>query len=503
MTNLNRRRLFGLSTAAALGALVSACGTGSADSGRPQGILRFGSVAGAGSAAALDPHGSLFNESDWLRHTCVYDMLATTDEQGNIVPALARAWTPDEDATRWTLDLRDDAVFSDGKPVTADDVLFSLGRMSELAAENGNRLGLVDVEASEIVDEHTLTIVTSAPDAELPLTLAFGTFVVPEATTDFAQPVGSGPFTLAEMDDQGANLDRSETWWGEKPAVARVEIRAFSSPQALASAVSSAEVDVAASVMPAAAESAEEGTAVHVRPASECVPLLLRVDTAPFDSPQVRQAVKLALDRQALVDQVYLGYGVVGNDMIKYDEPSVPEDVPAVERDLEKARSLLEEAGYPDGFDVVLHTTTAYPAMLPTATVAAEQLAEVGIRVDVEQHAPEQYWSQAYTVEPFTVGYYADTSFATTVRQTVLSSAAFSETGWKDEEFDADFAAAMSETDEEARLEILHQLHYRMAEEGGWVVWGFGDGVDLHAGHVSGLPAHGNRYDLSRVTLEQ
>lgn len=507
-TVLPRRRLLGLGGGAALAGLLAACGRSGpvADPGAPvttdaaATALRIGAVA-AGGTAVSDPHGSLFNESDWLRLSAVYDVLVGQDEQGRPAPALATAWEPDEEARVWALTLRTDAVFSDGRPVTAEDVLYSLQRLDELAAQNGGRLGTLDVAASSVVGPDRMELVTAAPDAELPTTLALGVFVVPVGTTDFATPVGSGPFVLDTLDDQGAALRRHDGWWGEGPQVESLELRGFSDPQALTQAVGSGVVDVALAVAPAAAEAAREDMTVSVRPGAECVPLLLRVDTAPFDAPEVRRAVKLALDRQALLEQVYLGYGTLGRDAIKLDDPSVPADLPEVTRDVAGARRLLGEAGHPDGLDVVLHTTTAYPAMLPTATVAAQQLAEAGIRVEVREHDPQLYWSEAYTIEPFTVGYYADTTFATTVRQTVLSTSAFSETGWQDEEFDTVFAEAMAETDEPARLELLGGLHRRMAEEGGWVVWGFGDGLDLHTPEVTGLPTTGARYDVTDVRV--
>ncbi|RBP64942.1 peptide/nickel transport system substrate-binding protein [Brevibacterium sanguinis] len=498
----SRRRFLGLGAALSLPLLLAACGDPAKAPGGG-GTLRLGAVSGGGAPVA-DPHGQLFSEADWARLTALYDTLLVRGADGAAAAALATSWSANADATEWTLSLRDDAVFSSGAPVTASDVLYSLGRMVEKSAENGGRAGTVDIKGSEVVDDTTLRLATTAPDAELPLALTLGSFVVPEGTTDFAEPVGSGPFRLDTLDDQAAVLSANGEWWGGTPGVATLEIRGFSDPQALAQAATGGSIDVAAGVQPAAAKAAGSAVAVSERPGAEAVPLLLRVDAPPFDEPAVREAVKLGLDRQALVDQVYLGYGSVGRDMIRLDDPEVPDDVPALERDVERAKELLAEAGHPDGFDTVLHTSTAYPAMLPLATLAKEQLAEVGIRIEIEHHPPEKYWTEAYTVEPFTVGYYSvdSTTFASLVRATVLSSSSFSETGWKDAEFDSLFATAMSTTDDAARAQLIGDLHRRMAAEGGWVVWGFGDRLTLHSEAVSGLPEAGSRFDLSRVTLD-
>lgn len=501
-----RRRRFASSLlVTTLLAVTAACAADApADESDSDGVLRYGTVSAGGASPVMDPHGSLFNESDWVRHTAVYDLLLRVGDDNGPAPALATDWEADDGATEWTFTIRDDAEFSDGSPVTAADVLYSMQRMDEQAAANGARLGTVDVASSEAVDETTLVVATTTPDAELPRILAGMVFVVPAGTTDFDEPVGSGPYLLDQIDAAGtARLTRNPDWWGGTEGPAVLELHGFEDPQALASAVTSGALDVAAGVSPAAAKAAvaDGGLELVRRPGAETAPLLMRLDAAPFDDPRVRQAVKLALDRPAMVEQVYLGYGTVGNDMIKLTDPSVPADAQPVEQDLDQARNLLAEAGHPDGLAIDLHTTTAYPSMLTAATVAAQQLGEIGIDVTVEEHSPSTYWSEAYTVESFTVGYYTDTPFATTVRQTALTTSAFSDTGWSDEDFDAAFAAAMATVDDDARNAALGDLHRRMAAEGGWVVWGFGDGLDLHTPAVQGLPEGAGRFYLAEVTL--
>lgn len=505
-----RRRFIALGGASVAAALLTACGgseshdTGDgqgASEGGAGGTLAFGAVS-AGAAMATDPHGSLFSESDWFAMSCLYDQLLVDDE-GELVPRLATKWSANDDATMWTFTLRDDAVFADGKPVRAADVLHSMKRMNELAAENGMRLGTVDVEGSSAVSDTELTIATLAPDAELPAALAGNVFVVPEGVTTFDEPAGSGPFVLESSDGTTVVLKRNPKWWGGDKGVETVEIRGFTDPQAMSQAITTGALQAASSLAPAAAATVEKSGdrfTVHRREGAECYPLLLRIDAKPFDKPEVRKAIKLGVDRKALVDKVFLGYGVVGKDMIKHGQPGVP-DAPEITRDVAQAKKLLAEADLGDAAKLVLHTTQAYPGMVPTATLVAEQLAEIGLEVEVKEHAPDEFWSGVYTVEPFCVGYWADTSFATTVRQTVLSTSAFSETGWKDKKFDADFADAMSTTDEDERNEKIGKLHQRMADEGGWVVWGFGDGVDVAASDVQGWASGRARYCLDGITV--
>ncbi|WP_202919265.1 ABC transporter substrate-binding protein [Saccharothrix deserti] len=482
MLEMSRRTAVGAALLLALGG----CATGGATQpggapGTPVdgGTLRYGAVAASGGTAVTDPHGSLFNESDWVRMGALYDVLTVPGDNGAVLPRLASSWTSEENATRWRFELRTDAVFSDGKPVRAADVLHSLRRIAAKAAQNGGRLGTVDIDKSTADGDHAVVLRTTQPDADLPRTLAGVTFVVPDGVESFENPVGSGPFTLSTMDGQTAVLARNDKWWGKRPHLDQLEIRGFADPQALAAAVTSGEVDVAANVSPAAAKTAERtgNLVVSRRPGATTYPMLMRLDKAPFDRPEVRRAVKLAVDRQALVDGVLLGYGTTGGDV-----PGGP-DVPPPARDITEARRVLSSVG-----SVVLHTTTAYPGMVSAATLLATQLGEAGMKVEVRQHPPETYWTQVYTVEPLAMGYYTDVPFPVWVRQTALSTSAFNETGWKNADFDAEFAAAMAVVDQGQREAQLKELRERMAADGGWLVWGFGDGLDVSSPAVQGLP---------------
>ncbi len=481
------RRTAGVLVAALALTATAACSSSGDDRDGSDETVRIGAV-GAGPATA-DPHGSLFNESDWVRLAAIYDPLVGVDDHGEPAPALAESWEVDETASEWTFTLREDGEFSDGSPVTSADVLYSLGRIDELADQNGARLGTVDMSASSAPDDHTVVLATSVPDAELLTTLAGTSFVVPDGTESFDEAIGSGPFVVAEQDESAANLTSNPDWWGGEPASSGLEIRAFADPRAMNEAVTSGEIDVALGVEPAAAAMAEDDEDLQVirRSAESTTPLLMRLDEPPFDEPGVREAVKLAIDREALVENVYLGFGEVGADLPQPNDPSAPEDLEAPERDVEAAKQALADAGHPDGVDVTLHTSAAYPSMEPTATLVAEQLAEAGIRVEVANEAPDTYWTETYGQVPFSVGYYSQMPYPVWVRQTALSDSAFNETQWRRPDFDAAFEKAMATTDTDQRRESLADLQREMAAEGGVVAWGHGDGLTVASSDVDGL----------------
>lgn len=485
-----RRRFLPVSALAVLLA-ATACGGGEDDqASADESTLRYAAV-GAPAAGTHDPHGRVGNESDYLRFAMLYDVLTVTDEEGAVQARLAESWEPDgDDLTRWTVSLREDAVFSDGEPVTAEDVLFSLNRIQGKGAENNGRLSMFDLESSSVVDEHTVELVTHQPYAEVGVALASLTFVVPEGSDDITEPViGSGPFRLEEHDDTTAVLNRHDDWWGEASGYDTLLISAMPDPAARAEAVASGQADVAGSVAPAGAQQYEEDETVQVvtRPGGMNYPLVMDLASEPFDDPDVREAVKLALDREQLVETVFLGYGEPGADLLNSEEPFAPRAEP-IERDLDRARDLLEEAGHQDGVELTLHATNSYPGMEETATLAAEQLGEADIDVRIEVGPPDTYWAQVWNVEPFYLNSLGGSGFVDFARMALVADGPINETGWDEPDWDADFDEALATADDDQRHALLADLQQRVADEGGYVVWGTGDGIDLAAPNVNGLP---------------
>ena len=473
-------------------ALLAGCAgpaTGPTGPAGPTDTIRY-VAPGSGAAATDDPHGMLPAESDIVRMALTYDVLTIPGDDGTPQPRLATEWTADPTLTRWTVTLRGDAVFADGSPVRAADALFSLRRMGERSAENFGRMAMFDLAASSAPDDTTLVLVTHEPYAEVGAALMGATFVVPEGTTDFGSgPVpGSGPFRPVRSDAQTTVFERNEDWWGPRPPSRVIELRSLTDPQARAQAVLSGEADLAGSVPATAADQGgDAGMTVVRKPGATMYPLVMRTDTEPFDDPRVREAIRLAVDREQLLDAVFLGKGQLGDDLITPTDPSSPQDLPQIERDLPRARALMAEAGLADGVDVVLHTTTAYPGMDTSATLLSQQLAEIGVRARIEVGPPDTYFSTVYGNEPFYVSYLGGIPFLDVVRVALTPGSPTNETAWQDPSWNEDLAAALADPDDERRSGALGELQTRLRDEGGYLVWGVGDRLDLAAPGVHGV----------------
>lgn len=493
-----RPRTASLALVSAASLLLTGCGSGGGG-GTPDdtparpvdgGTLRY-AVAGSPATASDDPHGGLGNESDVMRFALTYDVLTVPGANGEPRPRLAVSWKPNRALDRWTFRLRENAVFTDGRPVRAKDVLYSLRRIADKAAENYGRLADFDLKSSTAPDDHTVVLATRAPMAEAPKALESISFVVPDGTTDFSKPVpGSGPYRVADTDAQTAVLIRNKSWWGARPHLDRIEIRAVADPQARAAAVTSGQADVAGSVSPAAVKSATSSSSVRVvtRKGVTEYPFIMRLDAKPFDNPKVREAFRLAADRKALVDTVFLGYGRIANDLPTPYDPSYPQGLEQRTRDVVRAKRLLKEAGHAHGLKLTLHTTTSYPGMDTAATLYAKQLEDIGVDAEVKVEPADTYWTRIYAKKDFYTGYYGGISFSDLVRVGLLSDSPTNETAWRSREFDAGFTKAMGTLDTTERNAALAHIQKQLWRDGGYVVWGTGDGLDLVAPGVHGLP---------------
>lgn len=501
-----RRRSAAVITAVALLAGCAATGpttagptttgpaTGPATTGSQQadtGTVRY-AAPGSPSNAVTDPHGLLPGESDVVRMALTYDVLTLPGGDGVTKPRLATAWRPDATLTKWRITIRDDATFSGGRPVKAADVLFSLRRMGEKAAENFGRMAMFDLGASKVIDDTTVELVTKKPYAEVGKALEGATFVVPEGSDDFSERVpGSGPFRpTGKGGAQAVVFERNDDWWGPEPPAKVIEVRAVPDPQARAQALLSGQVDLAGGV-PATLVKQHEGdsaTRVVRRPGATLYPLVMRTDTKPFDDRRVREAVRLALDRRQLLDTVFLGYGELGNDLITPKDPSSPANLPQRTRDLTRAKALMAEAGLADGVDLTLHSTTAYPGMDSAATLIAQQLAEIGIRAKVRLEPPDTYFSAVYAQKPFYVSYLGGIPFLDVVRVALTPGSPTNETAWQDAAWSADLDKALAEPDDAERRSLLGDLQTRLRDHGGYAVWALSDRLDLARAGLSGVP---------------
>ncbi|WP_323372490.1 ABC transporter substrate-binding protein, partial [Streptomyces katsurahamanus] len=323
--NVNRRQALLAGGAIGATALLAACSGGNAPADRPVaggkprkgGTLRVGAL-GRANAITRDPHGTQANESDYLIIALLYDTLtAPGGGDSNTAPRLASAWKPSADLRTWRFTLAPGATFHDGTPVTAEDVVWSLRRLRGTPA-GASRLPGVKAE-NITADGDTVVLVSDYPNAELPLLTRLSTFVLKKDTPEreLATAPGTGPFRLDWYRSGNARLVRNEKWHGGEAFLDAIEVKIFESPQAMANALLAGQIDLASNAGAVAARTAEKRKDIRIirRPDDMAMPIVMRAGSGPFADRRVREALRLAVDRKAMVDQVLSGYGSVGNDI--------------------------------------------------------------------------------------------------------------------------------------------------------------------------------------------
>lgn len=324
----------------------------------------------------------------WDTHALalVYDGLTQLDTEGEVVPGLAESWEYNAEGTAITFHLRKDAVFTDGTPVTADAVKQNLERGRD--QENSTLAGQLRIVVGvDVVDEQTVTVHLDQADYQVPYLFAgkTGFIVNPAAFADVAalatQPEGSGPFALTEyVPNAHADLEKNEDYWNaDHIFIDDFSIVPVTDPATVVAGVNSGQWDVA-QVPPAQVEGAEAANLeVETIKALTVRALDVNATVAPFDDQRVLQAISHATDRQALIDATYFGHGTPNwqpfPDGYVAHSPEL-DDLYAY--DVDAAKDLLAEAGYPDGVELTLSLNEDDTAL---AEVLQAQWAKAGIDV--------------------------------------------------------------------------------------------------------------------------
>jgi peptide/nickel transport system substrate-binding protein len=452
----------------------------------------------------MDPYTptSGFALIEVARYRALYDQIVRfARDPREIEWVVGEPAEPNSDHTVWQLRLKPDITFHDGKPLTADDVLFSWRRA--LNPETGNAgpstFGTtVDMAQTKKVSDLELSVVLKAPLADLGETLVRSgpTYILPDGF-DPGNPIGSGPFKFVSFSPgQRSLLAQNADYWGGAPYLDELEHISIADSNARLNALLGGQVDAVESVDFALAKANEDNDAIRLmRTTSDAsIPFYMHLGTKPFDDVRVREAFKLAIDRPRTVEIALLGFGRIGNDLFGPDHPFYNDTLPQREYDPEKARSLLKEAGY-DRVSVDLPTSSWIAGMFESATAYAEQAKAAGIDIKVQKIPAEDQWNtdKYYLKAPFFQSYWG--SFLDYVGQGALvEGGSTPETGWAElyPEWGKEFQRAQQTLDFEERKEIWFALQEQLWEEGGYVVWGYSDMVDALSPKVQGIEPWGN-----------
>lgn len=484
--------------AAGLAPLLASCSSQTAPAGgstpttapRRGGRLRVGIVGGS-AKDSLDAHTPV-THPDEARVIQLYDTLATYDTNFTLRLALAEEITPDKDARIWTIRLRKDLEFHNGKDVTAEDVAYTFRRILDPKDPKTGASGLssIDLQALEVLDPRTLRVFLKAPYAMLVDQLAqYPNGIVPVGY-DPKRPVGAGPFKFASFEPgQQSVFTRHPNYWREsEPYLDEVVIVDFPDDTARVNALLGGQVDAIDQLPLGQINVVKSNPNLRVLESETgaWIPFTMRVDRPPFNDERVRQAFRLIVDREQMVQQVLGGHGVVANDMYARFDPCYADERPQRKQDIAKAKQLLKAAGK-EGLTVELVTSPVAAGLVEAAQVFANQAKAAGVTVKVRKVDPGEFYGDNYLKWDFAQDFWFSRSYLPQTAQGSMPDAPYNETHWSDPVFVELVSKAGAILDERTRCDVLKQAQRIEYAKGGYIVWGFPNQVDAYSAKVSGF----------------
>lgn len=466
-------------TCAMVATLLAGCG-GKKGSGDGKTVT----VANDADAISLDPMGSNDNASSKI-NLQIYEGLFDISGKGEVIPLLCESYDVESD-TKYVFHLKKGVKFHNGDEMKASDVVFSLKR----ACTSPNVLHLfntIDPEKITAVDDYTVSIELLQPFAGI-----LNAFMHPggsilceravkeaEAKGGYGQePIGTGPFKLDKWEKANSiELSAFKDYHGDKPSFDKLVFKIIPEPTNRVIELESGGADVALEIQPIDIKKIEENADLQLLTSLDFGTTYLGFNTqkAPFDNPKVREAISYAIDMKGIVEKVWLGVGSVAtNSLPPTMAYSIASEYQPRERDVEKAKALLAEAGYPDGFSCEI-ATNERKQRVDMATIIKEQLAEVGINVTVQVMEWSAYNDHLKNgrQDMFEIAWIADTPDPDTFLFPCFHSSAKGEGGnyifLDDPKLDKLLEDGRKELDSKKRAEIYRQAQEYIHDINAWV----------------------------------
>lgn len=510
------RGIAAASAAAGAGGLLAACGGSSsgatqhldqANRSLRRGDLKLG-LSGGSSSDTLDPHKSL-TYIDTSRLQSLYQPLVQLDAQAQVEYVLAESITPHQGSlSEWIIDLRPGVTFHNGKDFTASDVLFTFQRVYSNGFTGKFGLGPIDLANTKALDSHTVLVQLTKPFSSFADQLAafwYNLYIAPEGFNP-ARPVGTGAFVYQSFTPgQRSVFTRNPHYW--KPGLPYADtltIIDFSDNTTLQDALSTGVVQGAGALdgPQIASLATTSGIKTVVSHSGEIIPFTMRVDQPPFNDVNVRQAMRLLVDRPQLIDSALDGYGVVANDLFSPYDPDFDHSlVRPAQGDIQQAKFLLKRAGQ-EGLTVTLTTSAVATGTVAMATVLAAQAKAAGVTVNLSNVPAGTFFGPNYLKWTFAQDYYNYYPYLAQVAESMLKASPFNETHTNNAHYTSLYNQANATASPSLRKEIITEMQNYDFNEGGYIIPAFIDVLDAYSNKITGYTAGKVGQPLSNFDFE-
>jgi peptide/nickel transport system substrate-binding protein len=501
---MSRRELLGRT--AALGAIAAAgvpllgpSPAAAAEEPKKGGSVRMG-LAGGSTSDTLDPT----TWTDSVTLVCgfaIWNYLVENGPDNKPIPELAEKLEAKPGAAEWVLDLRKGIKFSNGHEFDADDAIYSLNlhRGQTKSGAAGPMKAISDIKK---LDTHQIQITLASADADLPYVLSdYHLVMVPNGFKDWANPVGTGAYTLDKF-DPGVRvaLKRNANYW--KPGrgnVDTIEITVINDSSARLNALLSGQVDLIHRVDPKTVALLKKNPKLHIvqAPGGWHAIMPMMIDRDPYSNPDVRLALKYAIDREAVLKTMFAGYGTVGNDHpIPKGDPYFNTSLAQTKYDPDKAKFHWKKAGSPTAQILLQASDAAFGGAVDMAQLFQANAKKAGIAVEVKKEPADGFWDNVWLKGSFTTSYWGGRPAATQMFGVAYKSdAPWNDTHWKVPAFDKLLSDARAELNDAKRKQYIWAMQEMLHNDGGALIPVFRDWIDAHNARIGGYTPHSG-FDL-------
>lgn len=448
-----------------------------AETPKKGGRLRYGCAHGS-TTDNLDP-ATYENDFTIGMAFTFMNFLTEIGSNGELQPELAESWEASANAETWTFALKQGIEFSNGKEMTADDVVASFNHHRGEDSNSAAKPIVAPITDIKSDGKYTVVFTLSGGNADFPFIVSdyhIGIMPSEDGMIDPAKGIGTGPYTITEFEPGvRALFTRNPNYFKtDRAHFDEIQFLSIIDPAARTNALITGEVDVVSRPdlktvhmlkrRPGLKLEQTSGTLHYTFP--------MHVNVTPFDDRNVRLALKYGLDREQLVEKILRGYGVVGNDHpIGRSNRYYAADLEQRTFDPDKAKFHLREAGMAE-LSVDLHVAdAAFQGAVDAAQLYSEDAAKAGITINTVREPNDGYWSNVWLKKPWTASYWGgrpteDWMFATAYAK----GAPWNDTYWANERFNSLLVLARAELDEDLRRDMYYEMQALVRDDGGTVV---------------------------------
>ena len=418
---------------------------------------------------SLDPHKAVAAGTKEILFN-IFEGLVKPDESGNFIDAVAESHAISDDGKTYTFTLREGIKFHNGADVTVDDVKYSIERCADTS--NGEPLvsAFSNIAGVETPDGKTVVIHLTEADTEFLAYLT--TAIIPKDNENpDTDPIGTGPFQYASRSPQeNIIVQKFADYWGTPAYLDEVTFKVLSDSNAIVTGLNGGSIDMFARIDSTQSAELKDDFTIYEGSMNLIQALYLNNAAEPFNNIKVRQAMCYAVNRQEVMDMIADGKGTaIGSSMFPaFGKYYVPELADMYSQDVTKAKELLAEAGYPDGFDMTITVPSNYQQHVDTAQVLKEQLKQIGINAEIQLIEWDSWLSDVYANRDYqstVVGVDASALTGSALLERFTSDSPVNFINFKNEKYDSLYQEIKKTTDDARQVELYKEMETILAED--------------------------------------